>query len=115
MDVTSIQQRLREFAKERDWEDYHSPKNLSMALSVEAAELMELFQWVTPEQSRRVGEHEDHFHELEEELADVAIYVLRLADVAESCQQTAGRRTRTHSVHERPAYRRLRNQSSHPT
>ena len=82
MDVTSIQQRLREFAKERDWEDYHSPKNLSMALSVEAAELMELFQWVTPEQSRRVGEHEDHFHELEEELADVAIYVLRLADVA---------------------------------
>ena len=82
MDVTSIQQRLRDFARERDWEEYHSPKNLSMALSVEAAELMELFQWVTPEQSRRVGDHENNLRELEEELADVAIYVLRLADVA---------------------------------
>ena len=49
MDVTGIQARLRAFAAERDWDQYHSPKNLSVALAVEAAELMEIFQWVTPE------------------------------------------------------------------
>ena len=51
MDLEKIQQRLREFARERDWEQFHSPKNLSMALSVEVAELVEHFQWLTAAQS----------------------------------------------------------------
>ena len=48
MDITKIQNQLRDFASERDWEQFHTPKNLSMALSVEASELVEIFQWLTP-------------------------------------------------------------------
>ena len=50
--IADLQRRIREFARERDWEQFHSPKNLSMALSVEAAELVEHFQWLTESQSR---------------------------------------------------------------
>ena len=70
--------RLREFAAERDWEQFHSPKNLAMALTVEAAELLEEFQWLTelesltPDPARRAR--------IEAELADVLIYLVRLAD-----------------------------------
>ena len=49
MDITKIQNQLRDFASARDWEQFHTPKNLSMALSVEASELVEIFQWLTPE------------------------------------------------------------------
>lgn len=82
MDVSGIQERLRQFAAERDWDQYHSPKNLSVALAVEAAELMEIFQWVTPEESRNIFENPSKHDELKAELADVLIYALRLADVA---------------------------------
>ena len=51
MDITKIQNQLRDFASERDWEQFHTPKNLSMALSVEASELVEIFQWLTPKES----------------------------------------------------------------
>ena len=81
MDLDSIQRRLREFATERDWDQYHSPKNLSMALAVEAAELMEIFQWVGTEESLRVVNHPDKMAQLEAELADVMIYAIRLADI----------------------------------
>jgi NTP pyrophosphatase (non-canonical NTP hydrolase) len=78
MDIKALQATLREFAAERDWDRFHSPKNLSMALSVEAAELVENFQWLTEEESRspspavqsRAGE----------EIADIQIYLARLAD-----------------------------------
>ena len=82
MDVSSIQERLRRFAAERDWEQYHSPKNLSVALAVEAAELMEIFQWVTPEESRNIADNPGKHAQLRAELADVLIYAFRLADVA---------------------------------
>ena len=59
MDIPKIQARLKEFALERDWEQYHSPKNLSMALSVEASELMEIFQWVGAEDSARSRQEAD--------------------------------------------------------
>jgi dCTP diphosphatase len=78
--VEELQHRIREFARERDWEQFHTPKNLAMALSNEIGELVEIFQWLTPEEaaavmaSARAGDVED-------ELADVAIYLLRLADV----------------------------------
>ncbi|MFT5172362.1 MAG: NTP pyrophosphatase (non-canonical NTP hydrolase), partial [Gammaproteobacteria bacterium] len=54
MDLTAIQQRLAQFAAVRDWEQFHSPKNLAAALAVEAAELLEIFQWMTEEESRQL-------------------------------------------------------------
>ena len=56
IEIETLQQRLREFADERDWEKYHSPKNLVMALSVEVAELQEHFQWLTAEESLALDE-----------------------------------------------------------
>jgi len=70
--------KLRAFAKERDWEQFHSPKNLSMALSVEIAEIMEHFQWLTEEQSRNLDQK--IFDKVKEEIGDTQIYLARLAD-----------------------------------
>ena len=70
---------LRRFAKEREWEQFHSPKNLSMALSVEVAELVEHFQWLRQEESRNIaGEKRE---EVAEEIGDVLIYLTRLSDI----------------------------------
>ncbi|MDH5638637.1 MAG: nucleotide pyrophosphohydrolase [Nitrospinota bacterium] len=69
---------LRKFAKERDWGQYHSPKNLSMALAGEAAEIMEIFQWLTEEQSRNLDAKQ--LAMLSDEIGDVLIYLLMLAD-----------------------------------
>jgi NTP pyrophosphatase (non-canonical NTP hydrolase) len=69
---------LRQFAAERDWEKFHSPKNISMALSVEVAEILEHFQWMTEQQSRELDQ--DKQAEVSEELADAFIYLVRLAD-----------------------------------
>ena len=73
-----LQQRLAAFAAARDWEQFHSPKNLAMALSVEAAELVEEFQWLTEEQSRQLDAERRERVRLE--LADVFIYLLRISD-----------------------------------
>ena len=73
-----MQQRLAAFAAARDWEQFHSPKNLAMALSVEAAELVEEFQWLTEEQSTPLDAERRERVRLE--LADVFIYLLRMAD-----------------------------------
>jgi len=81
MDIPKIQARLEEFASERDWNQYHSPKNLSMALSVEASELMEIFQWIGAEESRKVVEHPDKLAQVQAEIADICIYAIRLAGV----------------------------------
>jgi len=69
---------LRDFAIARGWEQFHSPKNLSMALSVEVAEIVEHFQWLTEEQSKNLPK--DKLEEVESELADTLIYLIRLAD-----------------------------------
>ena len=77
-EVNELMLALRQFAKDRDWEQFHSPKNLSMALSVEAAELMEHFQWVPEEGTYKLA---DAKHKLVSyELADIFIYLLRLCD-----------------------------------
>ena len=73
--------KLREFAKDRDWDQFHSPKNLSMALSVEVAEVVEHFQWLTEEQSKNLPN--DKLEEVATELADTFIYLTRLADKLE--------------------------------
>jgi NTP pyrophosphatase (non-canonical NTP hydrolase) len=77
--LDTLRRRIREFAEARAWERYHSPKNLVMALSVEAAELLEPFQWLTPEQSRQLSA--DQREAVRQEIADVLIYLTRLADV----------------------------------
>jgi dCTP diphosphatase len=76
--IADLQQRLAAFAAARDWDQFHSPKNLAMALSVEASELLEEFQWLTEEQSRSL-DAERHAR-VRLEMADVLIYLLRLAD-----------------------------------
>lgn len=77
-DVEALQKRLLDFARARDWEQFHTPKNLAMALSVEAAELLEHFQWLTPEQSAQLAP--DKLHDVALEMADIFIYLLRLAE-----------------------------------
>ena len=67
---------IKEFIKERDWEQYHAPKNLAMALSVEVAEIVEIFQWKKPEDQLSEGEREA----LHQEIGDVLIYLIELAD-----------------------------------
>jgi len=80
VNTDEIQARLDDFAKERDWEQFHSPKNLSMALAGEAGELLEVFQWLTQEQSQLSSLSSDQLEAATEELADVLIYALRIAD-----------------------------------
>jgi NTP pyrophosphatase (non-canonical NTP hydrolase) len=81
MNIDAIQENLRRFAEARDWNRFHSPKNMAMALIVEAAELLEHFQWRTEEESWRLSTHPEDYHAVREEIADVQIYLLRLADL----------------------------------
>ena len=74
---------LRKFAQERNWEQFHTPKNLAMALSVEVGELVELFQWLTPEESKALKEDPEKLQAVREELADVLVYLIRIADILE--------------------------------
>lgn len=80
MDLRALQKRLRDFATERNWGQFHTPKNLSMALVVEAAELAELFQWKTPEESKAARMEPEFRTRIGEEAADVLLYVLQIAD-----------------------------------
>ena len=73
-----LRDQLRDFASARDWEPFHSPKNLAMALSVEASELLEHFQWLTEAQSRDLPDEAKQA--VREEVADVLLYLIRLAD-----------------------------------
>lgn len=76
--LEQIKIRLREFASDRDWDQFHSPKNLAMALIVESAELVEHFQWMKEEESASISP--DKLAEVEQELADIQIYLIRLVD-----------------------------------
>lgn len=78
MDISALQRRLRQFAADRDWQPYQTPKNLAMAMTVEAAELLEIFQWLTPEESQQLSDAQ-RVH-LGEELSDVLLYLLQIAD-----------------------------------
>ena len=80
-DLLMLRDKLRAFAKARDWDQFHSPKNLSMALMVEVAELMEHFQWLSEQQS--VSLSPDIKDAVAEELADILLYLVRLSDKLE--------------------------------
>lgn len=77
-DIPALKEQLREFVKERDWEQFQTPKNLTMALAGEAGELLAEFQWLTAEQSSNLSESQ--LAAVGEEMADVFIYLVRLAD-----------------------------------
>ena len=76
--LETLRVRLRAFVGERDWDQFHNPKNLAMALIAEAAELVEHFQWLTPEQAERLAP--ETLAEVEHELADVLIFLVEIAD-----------------------------------
>ncbi len=79
--IIALQKELQQFAADRDWDQFHSPKNLSMALNVEASELLECFQWLTEEQSKNLDP--DELKSVSEEVADIFIYLLKIADKLE--------------------------------
>ena len=85
--ISSLQQSLRKFASDRDWEQFHNPKNLVMALTVEAGELQEIFQWLTEQQSSTLDVKQRQH--VQEEMADVLLYLCRLADVLDIDLQEA--------------------------
>jgi dCTP diphosphatase len=78
--VAELKARILAFARERDWEQFHSPKNLSMALAAETGELMEHFLWATPEESQRLSADPVRRARISEEVADVVIYALEFAN-----------------------------------
>ena len=77
-EMIALRDKLRKFVAERDWDQFHSPKNLASALSVEAAELLEHFQWLTEEQSKQLPP--EKLAQVRDEMADVLVYLVRLAD-----------------------------------
>jgi NTP pyrophosphatase (non-canonical NTP hydrolase) len=79
--VEELTERVRAFARERDWEQFHTPKNLAMALAGEVGELLAELQWLTPEQSAAVMQDEELGPRVRAEIGDVTIYLVRLADV----------------------------------
>ena len=81
MNTEIIAQRLREFAKDRDWEQFHNPKNLAMAIGGETGELLEIFQWLTFEEAESLRENPEKKGKVQEEIADIAIHLIRLSDL----------------------------------
>ena len=79
MNIDKLQDKLSKFASDRDWEQFHTPKNLAMALSVEASELVKIFQWLTSEESN--CPNDKLLSQIESEVADVSIYLLRICSV----------------------------------
>ncbi|RMD52423.1 MAG: nucleotide pyrophosphohydrolase [Nitrospirae bacterium] len=79
MDLQKIGERLQAFADEREWDKFHSPKNLVMALVSEVGELVEIFQWLTEKESEDIRDNKKMLQKVEEEIADIEIYLIRLS------------------------------------
>ena len=79
--LADLKEKVGAFVNEKDWEQFHSPKNLSMAITIEAAELMEFFQWVTLEESRSLCSAPETAERVRDEIADIVIYCLSLCNV----------------------------------
>jgi NTP pyrophosphatase (non-canonical NTP hydrolase) len=81
LDIAAIIKQQRQFVAERKWEKFHTPKNLSMALAVEASELMEIFQWLSQKEAKQISKDPEKAKAVKDELADVFFYLVRLADI----------------------------------
>ena len=101
--ILQLRELVNDFVDRRDWQQFHSPKNLSMSIAVEAAELMEHFQWISAEQSRRVADEPERLAAVGEELADVLCYVLALANELRLDLSTAIRRKMEKNEQKYPA------------
>lgn len=77
--IQSLKDKVLEFVQERNWDDFHNPKNLAMSIAIEAGELMEIFQWLNEEEANNIMKSDERVH-LQEELADVIIYCLSMAN-----------------------------------
>ena len=103
--LDDLRERLRRFAAERDWEQFHTPKNLAMSIAIEAAEIMEHFQWLTAAQSASLDPAARR--EVAREIADVLLYLVRLADVLDIDMAAAAREKIGLNAHKYPARRGL--------
>lgn len=101
--LTSLRDALRRFAAARDWQQFHTPKNLAMALCVEAAELLEHFQWLSAEQSARLPARSKRA--AADEIADVLLYLTRLADVLQIDPLAAAQRKLRQNARKYPVAR----------
>lgn len=81
MDIEKLKIKLRKFSNDREWQKFHTPKNLVMALSVETAELVEIFQWLNEDDSLLKNLSEEDTTRVREEVADILIYIIRLSDI----------------------------------
>jgi NTP pyrophosphatase (non-canonical NTP hydrolase) len=107
MNLAALQAELRHFAAEREWQPFHTPKNLSTALMVEAAELAEVFQWMTPEQSRLAHQDPAAKQSIADEVADVLLYLLQVADHSEINVEQAVRDKLARNALKYPAKRQI--------
>ena len=101
--IEELEKAVRRFIKERDWDRYHSPKNIAMSIAIEAAELAEKFQWLTTSGSKRVLDDPTERREIEDELADIATYVLDFSskfgiDIAQCVIRKLGDNTKKYPV-----------------
>jgi NTP pyrophosphatase (non-canonical NTP hydrolase) len=101
--IADLRSLMADFVAQRDWNQFHSPKNLSMSLAIEAAELMEHFQWLTIEQSRDVARNPEKLSEVADELADVLCYALALANELQLDVATAVRSKMVKNAQKYPA------------
>jgi dCTP diphosphatase len=101
--LAELRRLIFDFVDRRDWHQFHTPKNLAMSLAIEAAELMEAFQWLTPEESREVARQPELREHVAEELADVLCYVFSLANVLDVDLATAVRKKVSKNEQKYPA------------
>jgi len=102
--IGQLRHQVAEFVDQRDWNQFHSPKNLAMSLAIEAAELMEHFQWLTPEQSRQVATDQRRCEAVAQEMADVLCYLLALANQLDVDLATAVRQKMVVNERKYPAH-----------
>ena len=101
--LAELKRLVDEFVDRRDWHQFHSPKNLAMSTAIEAAELMEHFQWLSADESRGVARHPQRLAAVSEELADVFCYVLAMANALGLDLSTAVRQKMTQNEQKYPA------------
>lgn len=91
IDLQKLNEEIEQFVKDRDWDQFHSVKNLSMALSVECSELLEIFQWLSEDQSNQIKNHPELLSKAQDELADIFLYLMRILSKTNIDLETAVR------------------------
>jgi len=105
IDINQLKLLQQEFSQVRDWEKFHTPKNLAMALTCESAELLELFQWLSEDESRAAHEDPTLKEKTSQELADIMLYLIRIADLMKINLNEAIRNKIAHNNKKYPAER----------